>query len=124
MGTRFLRSRTTLGVRDVLVSVRFYQAAVGFEVVMTMGDPPELALIGTEGGGLGLHRTDQPSVRDFACCYFDVDGVEALHQRCVESGARITAPLTRQPWGNYDFVIADPDGHQIAFGEVPDRSPQ
>ncbi|MDQ1411987.1 MAG: hypothetical protein QOE07_575, partial [Acidimicrobiaceae bacterium] len=30
-------------------------------------------------------------------------------------------PLTRQAWGNYDFVIADPDGHQLAFGEVPAR---
>ena len=49
----------------------------------------------------------------------DVNGVEELHQRCLDAGAKITAPLTRQTWGNYDLVLADRDGHQLAFGEVP-----
>jgi predicted enzyme related to lactoylglutathione lyase len=119
MGTRFLKSRTTLGVRDLPASLVFYDRALGFEVQVAMGDPASFALIGRGGAGLGLVQVEEPAVAGFACCYFDVDGVEALHQRCVEAGARITAALTRQPWGNYDFVIADPDGHQLAFGEVP-----
>jgi predicted enzyme related to lactoylglutathione lyase len=90
--------------------------------MVTMGEPPTFAMISHGEVGLGLVRTERPAVADFACCYVDVDGVEALHQRCVDAGATVTNPLTRQPWGNYDFVIADPDGHQLAFGEVPGQA--
>jgi predicted enzyme related to lactoylglutathione lyase len=86
-----------------------------------MGEPVDFALIGTGDVGLGLVAAERPVVAEFVCCYFDVDGVEALHGRCLDAGATISSPLTRQPWGNHDFVIADPDGHQIAFGEVPER---
>jgi uncharacterized protein len=119
MSTRFLRSRTTLGVRDVAASVDFYERSIGFGVFVTMGDPPDFALIGTDNASLGLVQTDDPAVASFAGCYFDVEQVEALYGRCVAAGATIINPLTRQPWGNYDFVIADPDGHWLAFGEVP-----
>jgi len=123
MTTRFLRSRTTLGVRNVPASIAFYERAIGFQVVTAMGEPPTFALIAAGDAGLGLNQVDEPAVADFACCYVDVDGVEDLHARCVAAGATVTVPLTRQPWGNHDFVVADPDGHQIAFGEVPDRRP-
>jgi predicted enzyme related to lactoylglutathione lyase len=116
---RFIKSRTTLGVRNVAASISFYEAAVGFELIHSMGDPPTFAMIGSGGSGLGLGQVEDPAVAGFACCYFDVEGVEELHARCVEAGVTITGPLTRQPWGNYDFVISDPDGHQLAFGEVP-----
>ena len=119
MSTHFLRARTTIGVRDVGTSIEFYERAVGFEVTATMGDPVSFALIGSGGIGLGLVETASPAVAGFVCCYFDVAGVEELHLRCLDAGATITSPLTRQPWGNHDFVVADPDGHQIAFGEVP-----
>jgi predicted enzyme related to lactoylglutathione lyase len=121
MSETFLKSRTTLGVVDVTASADFYATTLGFEVFVTMGDPPEFAMVGRGEVGLGLVRSERPAVAEFACCYFDVDGVEALHQRCVEASATVVSPLTRQPWGNYDFVIADPDGHLIALGEVPQR---
>lgn len=119
MSTQFLKARTTLAVRDVSVSIDFYRRALGFDVNATMGDPPTFAMLGIDGVGLGLNQVDQPAVAPFACCYFNVDGVEGLFQRCVDAGAEITNPLTRQAWGNYDFVIADPDGHLLAFGEDP-----
>ncbi len=125
MSIRFLRSRTTIGVRDVAASIAFYQRALGFEVLATMGEPANFALLGLGLGlgdvGIGLVHSASPAVADFVCCYFDVEGVEELHQRCTDAGVPITGALTRQPWGNYDFVIADPDGHQLAFGEVPAR---
>jgi len=119
MASRLLRSRTTVGVRNVGGSIAFYAQAAGFEVVASSGEPPSFALLGRDDVGLGLVQSSAPLIVDFVCCYVDVAGVEDLHRRCVEAGARITSPLTHQPWGNYDFVIADPDGHQMAFGEVP-----
>ncbi|MGX7677966.1 VOC family protein [Jatrophihabitans sp. DSM 45814] len=122
MTTRFLSSRITLGVRDVAASIQFYEAALGFSVFVEMGEPPDFAMVGHDQVSLGLYRVKVPAVADFACCYLDVEDVQALHDRCVEAGVRITAPLTHQPWGNYDFVLADPDGHLLAFGELPTAS--
>jgi predicted enzyme related to lactoylglutathione lyase len=122
MSTRFLKSRTTVAVHNVLESIDFYLRTVGFEVFVTMGEPPNFAMIGTGDVGLGLAESQNSAAADFACCYFDVQGVEELHRRCVDAGATITGPLTHQPWGNYDFVMADPDGNQIAFGEVPSQT--
>lgn len=119
MTVRFLQSRTTLGVRDVPASLRFYENSLGLTMITSMGEPPTFALLGRDGFGLGLVETARPAVAEFACCYIDVESVEELHARCVTAGVRITSPLTRHPWGNYDFVISDPDGHQLAFGEVP-----
>ena len=119
MTIRFLKSRTTLGVQNVPASIDFYEKALGFEVLVTMGEPPNFAMIGDGETGLGLAETEHPAVANFACSYFNVEGVETLHQRCVDAGATIAGPLTHHPWGNYDFVLADPDGHQLAFGEVP-----
>lgn len=103
-------------MRNVPASIAFYDKAVGFSVVVTMGEPPTFAMIGNGETGVGLGEVEDPTVAAFACCYFNVEGVEELHDRCVAAGATITSPLTRQPWGNYDFVVADPDGHQIACG--------
>jgi catechol 2,3-dioxygenase-like lactoylglutathione lyase family enzyme len=111
--------RPTLGVRDVSASLALYVDALGFQVTTTMGDPPDFALLsGQAGAGLGLVRVDEPAATtEFACCYLDVAGVEALHDRCLAAGFVITHPLTRHPWGNLDFVVRDPDGHLIAVGE-------
>jgi predicted enzyme related to lactoylglutathione lyase len=118
MTTRFLKSRSTLGVSDVGRTITFYREALGFEVRTTMGDPPVFAVVVRDDVGLGLVRMDSPAPLDFACCYFDVEGVELLHERCVKAGATIVSPLTRHPWGNYDFVVQDPDGNRVAIGEA------
>ncbi|MCC6523812.1 MAG: VOC family protein [Polyangiaceae bacterium] len=117
MHTKFLKSRTTLGVYDVARSIAFYEKALGFEVVTTMGEGPDFAIVARDGVDLGLVKTQAPAVEAFACCYFDVDGVEKAHAHAMAAGATLASPLTRHPWGSYDFVLQDPDGHRIALGE-------
>ncbi len=47
---------------------------------------------------------------------FTVPDVEALWER-VRDKANVVAPLEHTPWGTYRFVIRDPDGHLLAFGQ-------
>lgn len=115
-----LKSRNTLGVRDMGRSLAFYEEVLGFQVQTSMGDPPSFAVLVRDRVSLGLVQTAHPAVATFACCYWNVEGIEAFHARCVERGATISNPLTRHPWGNYDFVVKDPDGHQLALGEAHD----
>ena len=47
---------------------------------------------------------------------FVVADVEALWER-VKDKAEIIQPLEKTPWGTYRFVLRDPDGHLLAFGQ-------
>jgi catechol 2,3-dioxygenase-like lactoylglutathione lyase family enzyme len=111
----FQRLQVALGVRDVERSVAFYQRHLGFEVLSTMGD--DFALLGRDGVTMALVLASTPAVASFAGCYLYVSDVEALHGQCKRDEVPMTSALTTHPWGTRDFVIRDPDGHQIALGE-------
>jgi catechol 2,3-dioxygenase-like lactoylglutathione lyase family enzyme len=49
---------------------------------------------------------------------FAAPDVEALWER-VKDKAEVVHPLEKTPWGTYRFVIKDPDGHLLAFGQKP-----
>jgi uncharacterized glyoxalase superfamily protein PhnB len=58
------------------------------------------------------HRRDQEHLDAAA----GVDGIEALYDRCIATGATIARPLAATAWGTKDFSIEDPDGNIIGFG--------
>jgi uncharacterized glyoxalase superfamily protein PhnB len=74
-------------------------------------------LLANGGGSLGLAASASPAVAAIAACYVDVPDAEAALARCIGAGATITMPLTTHPWRMRDFVLRDPDGHQVAVGE-------
>jgi catechol 2,3-dioxygenase-like lactoylglutathione lyase family enzyme len=125
MASKFLRLQVALGVDDVRVSAAFYARALGFDITAQMGatgqpdEPPTFALLARDGVSVSLVEVAVPKVADFACCYIYVDDVDAVHESCVQAQVPIVSALTRQPWGNRDFVIRDPDGHRIAIGQAP-----
>ena len=110
---RYLSFRPNLAVRDVAVSSAFYRDVLGLEVVAAFEDG-SFALLKRDGAELALVRNATPSQQG---AYLYVQGLDALHARCVAHGARIVNGLTAHPWGLRDFVVADPDGHWIAIGE-------
>jgi catechol 2,3-dioxygenase-like lactoylglutathione lyase family enzyme len=48
--------------------------------------------------------------------WIGVTNIEALYQQYLPTGA-IQTPLTSQPWGMKDFVLCDPFGNLLLFGE-------
>lgn len=110
----FLVARPNLPVADVAASAAFYRDKLGFEVKAEMGDPPNFALLQRGGAEIAL-VSDESGAK--SGCYVYVRGVEALHEQCAAAGLEIVYPLTKEPWGLVNFVIEDPDGHRIAFGE-------
>jgi catechol 2,3-dioxygenase-like lactoylglutathione lyase family enzyme len=111
----FQRLQVALGVRNVDRSVAFYRRHLGLEVLSKMGD--DFALLGRDGVTLALVLASTPAVASFAGCYLYVSDVDALHSECERANVTMTSALTTHPWGTRDFVIRDPDGHQIAIGE-------
>lgn len=47
--------------------------------------------------------------------YFATNELDAVYERAVAAGARITSPIERRPWNERSFYCLDPDGNQLCF---------
>jgi predicted enzyme related to lactoylglutathione lyase len=117
MDDMVLAIRANLEVRDVPASMEFYRRTLALEPITTMGEPPTFAMLAGGRALLVVCHAPQPAVAGIAACYVDVNDVEEVFRRCQEAGAEVTMALTTHPWMMRDFVIRDPDGHQIAIGQ-------
>jgi uncharacterized glyoxalase superfamily protein PhnB len=82
-----------------------------------MGEPPTFAILAGGGGTLAVAQADSPAVAAIAAVYVEVGDVEVAFTRCADATVTVTMPITTHPWQMRDFVIRDPDGHQIAVGQ-------
>lgn len=115
-----VNSRCVLAVRDLALSARYYMDVLGF-----VEDPIHApgwrfltrdcfrVMLGEcvderPAGELGNHSW-------FA--YWNVEGVDALHEEFAGKGAVILSKPTDKPWGLREFVLTTPDGHRIVCGE-------
>ena len=48
--------------------------------------------------------------------YIRVEGVKDLYEE-VREGVTIVQPLRRQPYGNWEFEVKDPNGYILVFSE-------
>jgi hypothetical protein len=114
-------SMITLGVRDLPLSVKFYEQGLGFP---RMESPPEVAFFTLNGSWLGLYGRDalaedaavSPQSEGFAGFSLahnvkleaEVDEVIA---QAVAAGATVTKPAEKTSWGGYAGYFSDPDGY-------------
>jgi len=114
-------------VADVRRALAYYEGVLGFERVMAAGEPPFYAEVKRGGAILSLRHTHRPAidpeVRASELILWQATiravGVKVLYLELVAAGARIDMPLRREPWGAWDFSVADPDGNVIGFAEAP-----
>ena len=114
-------SMVTLGVRDLAVSVRFYEGGLGFP---RMDSPPDVAFFTLNGTWLGLYGREalaadakvSPEGNGFesfalahnVCSESEVDEVM---NRALKAGATLAKKPERVFWGGYSGYFKDPDGH-------------
>jgi uncharacterized protein len=114
-------SMITLGVRDLAVSVQFYEKGLGFP---KMDSPPEVAFFTLNGTWLGLYGREAlaedamiPSegsgVGGFALAHnVSTEGeVDEVLDQAVAAGATLVKKAQKVFWGGYSGYFADPDGH-------------
>lgn len=112
-------NRYVLAVKDLPVSVKYYQEKLGLQSVW-------------HGEGWHFLKRDSFFVMLGECpddrsafeiknhsyfAYIDVEGIDQLHAEYFKAGADIIYPLKNKPWKQREFGIQTVDGHRIMFGQ-------
>jgi uncharacterized glyoxalase superfamily protein PhnB len=125
MNAKIISSASILLAKDVTLSAEWYRDRCGFTIENYYGDPPTYCIISRDGYYLMFAKCpaekivpNWKNVQKTSNVYFWVDDVETLYNEFVSIGATIDWHLCIQPYGVKEFGINDPDGYDIAFGEI------
>jgi catechol 2,3-dioxygenase-like lactoylglutathione lyase family enzyme len=113
------RAMPVLDCTDMERSVAFYKAKLGFSASV-WGEPVSFAILqrGMVTMALALVGYDEAAVSGNWAAYIYVADVDALYDELKALGVELPEPPANQPYNCRDFVVEDPDGHLIAFGQV------
>ena len=106
---------TVLYVKDLPAARAYYRDKLGFAGDFIWGDPPYYACLSLGDAAIHLNSSLPPAATSVVCIF--CKGVDALHDALLARGANITRATTTHPYGMRDFIITDPDGHQLIFGQ-------
>ena len=109
-------------VRDFPRALAYYNAALGFATQFTYGTPAFYAHVHRNRVKLALRHVDGEALdhgagEDLLSAWLEVTGVDALFADMQAAGATIHQPPRDQPYGVRDFIVADPDGNLLGFGQ-------
>jgi len=105
-------------VADVVATVRYYRAVLGFADQWLWGDPPDFG--GVRWGKISVMFAQQsgPDANVGGQWHsFFVDGIDALCDLHRRNGATICSPLEAKPWGLREYTVRDLNGHYLRFGQ-------
>jgi len=114
-------SMITLGVRDLVKAIEFYEMGLGFP---RMESPPEVAFFTLNGTWLGLYGRDAlakdatvspegEGFESFALAHnvSSEEEVDDVVSQAVRAGATLVKRPQKVFWGGYSGYFKDPDGH-------------
>ena len=98
----------TFQVADVDKALEFYKRIPGTQVVYHRKG--EYAILAIGQGQLGLVSRPVPTHVEI-----DAPDPDALYEQMKEAGLPVTEPPEAKGWGDYTFVMYDPDGNCLEF---------
>jgi uncharacterized glyoxalase superfamily protein PhnB len=125
---RVLGAAPVFQVPDVAATMRWYEENLGFEAFPFPATAPHaFCVLARDGVEIMLQRLDGQEKLDVYRrrpggvwhAYLRVEGVQALHDQVRANAAVVLLErIKRQPYGDTEFVVADPDGHVLVFSEL------
>lgn len=115
-----------LFVADVDRSCTFFHNLMGFEVRFRYGDPPFFAQIARGPVSFSIRQVDayileaqrtRRAEEELLAAMVDSHDIKGLYQEYLDAGVPFFQELRTEPWGSRSFIVQDPDGNLIAFGE-------
>lgn len=109
-------STPILPVLDMVRSIAFYDRA-GFDVRPYDGGDYSFVTVEDESVfDLDVAAGPLVPANNRAGCYLIVTEVDEWHGRLADLGLDVTA-VQDQPWGMREFMLSDPDGNRLRFGQ-------
>jgi catechol 2,3-dioxygenase-like lactoylglutathione lyase family enzyme len=103
------------GVQDMNRSIDFYATKLGFQLGFKNG--AVFAILSRDGIEISLALDRAGTKSGKGMCYLKVEGVDAFHKELIEKGIAMTHPMKMESYGMREFMITDPDGNTLNFGE-------
>jgi uncharacterized glyoxalase superfamily protein PhnB len=102
-----------LPLSDVPAGVAYYRDVLGFSVNYQQHDIGVLDR--DQVRVLLIARTERHA--GIGSCYVYVRDADALHAELVARGANVQGEPVSRPWGLREFVVLDPEGNRLTFGQ-------
>jgi catechol 2,3-dioxygenase-like lactoylglutathione lyase family enzyme len=121
-----------LVVSNVERSLAFYRDVLAFALVTTVPDASPFAFAIVQSGGVEIFlNAPEPAIAEYPAfrdrpiggtltLYIEVQGIKQLYET-LGTRVQIVTSLEKKFYGVTEFVIADPDGYLITFGEHGDH---
>ena len=90
--------------RDFFVDLLGFETVMDIEWVITVASPTDPT------AQLNIISNEDPAAPGISV---EVDDVDAVHARAVESGLEIAYPLRDEPWGVRRFMLREPSGTTV-----------
>lgn len=101
--------------RDVAASIAYYTGVLGFQNQWSVGDPPDFGSVNHDSVELFFCREGQGNPGTWLSIM--VDNVDEYFEKIIKKGAKTFGPPETMDWGVREFLVEDPDGHMIRFGQ-------
>jgi uncharacterized glyoxalase superfamily protein PhnB len=115
-------------VADVASTMRWYEENLGFEAFpFPAAAPHAFCILARDGIEIMLQRLEgQERLEVYRRrpggvwhAYLRMEGVEELYRQLRgRPEVVMLEPIKRQPYGDTEVVVADPDGHVLVFSEL------
>ena len=121
-----------LVVSSVEQSIAFYRDLLHFAVTATVPEEAPHAFAIVQSGGVEIFlNAPGPAIAEYPAfanrpiggtlpLYVEVQGIKQLYE-ALRPQLQIVTPLEKKFYGVTEFVIQDPDGYLITFGEHGDH---
>jgi uncharacterized glyoxalase superfamily protein PhnB len=106
---------TVLYVKDLQTALDYYRDKLGFTGDFIWGSPSYYACLSRGDAAIHLNSSYPPKATSIICIF--CKGLDALHDDLAARGATISRETMTHPYGMRDFIVTDPDGHQLIFGQ-------
>ena len=114
-------------VGDIAATMEWYVSRLGFDADAIPERPPyDFCILRNDDVVIFLQQLTgyqkQDNYRDREggvwSAYIETTGIDALYRRLKEAGGvAILQPLRRQPYGQLEFEVRDPNGYVLVFAQ-------
>ena len=125
---KFSSLAATFPVADIASTIRWYQDALGFTAYPFPETPPYVfAIVSRDSVEImfqlvpgydkpDLYRLRAGGVWD---AYIRMEGVKEFYES-IKDKVEIKLSLRKQPYGDWEFEVQDPNGYILVFSELTD----